>query len=239
MSPSITHLLVVIPAHDEEERIGACLASIEVTADAVATAHPRVTVLTVVVLDSCSDDTGVIATRAGARTVSLDAHAVGAARRAGVAAAGALVPGVDPASVLVVNTDADCVVPRSWLLDLVRLADGHDLVLGEVLPEPDEMSPEALRVWWQRHPVGRGSLHGANLAVRLDAYRRAGGFPEVSDREDAALVRALRGNGARVVGGTRVVTSARRDGRVPAGFAGYLRALDLELSSSDTTTDPT
>ncbi len=228
--PAIATVLVVVPAHDEEARIGACLESVAAATAYLEEVRPWVVVRVTVALDRCHDATGAVAARWGAATVDLDAACVGTARRVGVDAATALLGPVEPGGVLVVNTDADCVVPHTWLVDLVGLAADHDLVLGEVRPDPAEMTPAALAAWWERHPVGRGSLHGANLAVRLDAYRRAGGFTDVTDGEDAQLVLALRADGARVVGGTRVVTSARRTGRVPLGFAGYLRDLDLELA---------
>ncbi len=227
--PTVETVLVVLPAHDEETRIGACLASVAAATAYLDEVSPGVSVAVTVALDRCRDATGRVAARWGAATVDLDAACVGTARRVGVEAATAQLGSVDPGSVLLVNTDADCVVPRTWLVDLVGLAADHDLVLGEVRPDPAEMTPTALAAWWERHPVGRGSLHGANLAVRLDAYQRAGGFPDLTDREDAELVLALRAGGAHVVGGTRVVTSARRTGRVPLGFAGYLRDLDREL----------
>ena len=237
LRPAVSAVIVVVPARDEQARIGACLESVTRAAAHLAEVQPGVRVRVTVALDRCGDATGSVARWWGARTVELDAGCVGTARRTGVATAVADLDPADPATVLLVNTDADCVVPRSWLVEMLALAADHDLVLGEVRPDPAEMAVAAMTAWWERHPVGRGSLHGANLAVRLDAYQRAGGFPDLSDREDAALVLALRADGARVVGGTRVVTSGRRTGRVPLGFAGYLRDLDAELAVPPTT-DP-
>jgi glycosyltransferase involved in cell wall biosynthesis len=234
--PPISAVLVVVPAHDEVERIGRCVRSVRQSAEALLSPSSDVTlhrvrqVEVVVVLDRCTDGTAAGVADPSVHLVDLDAGCVGAARGAGILRGMAVSAASDPRSVLVVNTDADCIVPRDWLMDLVSLAAGHDLVLGEVHPDPSEMSPISLDAWWRRHPRGRGSLHGANLAVRLDAYLSVGGFAAVSEQEDVLLVRALRAAGARVVGGTRVMTSGRRDGRVPEGFAGYLRALDDELA---------
>ncbi len=235
--PLISAVLVVVPAHDEQERIGACVRSVRQAAEAVAgLSSSEVTTCSVrqveivVALDRCTDGTAAAVADASVHFVHLDAGCVGAARRAGVGHGAALTAAHEPRAVLVVNTDADCVVPRDWLIDLVSLAAGHDVVLGEVQPDPVEMSPISLEAWWLRHPRGRGSLHGANLAVRLDAYLSVGGFAAVNEQEDVLLVRALRAAEARVVGGTRVMTSGRRQGRIPQGFAGYLRALDEELA---------
>ena len=235
--PPIGAVLVVIPAHDEQDRIGPCVRSVRRAVSALldlpsgcapAAAVQRVEV--VVALDRCRDATAAAVADPLVHLVQVDARCVGAARAAGIRHGVAVLAAEDPRAVLVVNTDADCLVPQDWLTDLVSLAAGHDVVLGEVAPDPSEMSTASLDAWWLRNPRGRGSLHGANLAVRLDAYLDVGGFPAVGHQEDLLLVRALRAAGAEVVGGTRVTTSGRRTGRVPDGFAGYLRALDEELA---------
>ena len=68
-------------------------------------------------------------------------------------------------------------------------------------------------------------MHGANLGVRADAYLAAGGFRTVAEHEDVGLVETLRAAGAPIDSTDRapVTTSARSTGRVPGGFAGYLR----------------
>lgn len=240
-------MLVVVPAHDEEERVGACLRSILVATSTLLSARPALRVSTTVVLDRCTDRTAAVVagldTRLDTRSdagpdidvVAVDAACVGTARRVGVTRAARDVPAADHARVLVVNTDADCVVPPSWLLEHVDLAAAYDVVLGAVEPDAGEMTPATLAAWWTEHPAEQGALHGANLAFRLDSYLRVGGFPELSDQEDLLLVRAMRADGAAIVGGTRVTTSGRRDGRVPHGFAGYLRALDRRLAHSGAT----
>ncbi len=238
--PPIVAVLVVVPAHDEQERIGRCVRSVRQAAEAVIrpltdnSTMARVGQVEVVVaLDRCTDETAAAVAAvadSSVHLVHLDAACVGAARGAGIRHGMAVLGVHDPCSVLVVNTDADCVVPRDWLVELVSLAARHDVVLGEVHPDPSEMSSISLAAWGLRNPRGRGSLHGANLAVRLDAYLGVGGFLEISGQEDLLLVRALRAAGTSVVGGTRVMTSGRRQGRVPEGFAGYLRMLDHELA---------
>ncbi len=235
LRPTIGRVVVVIPAHNEERRIGACLASVAQSVATLRRERPRVSVELVVVLDRCTDRTSSAAR--GAHLLVVDVGRVGAARRAGVELARTLTADIDPGRVLVVNTDADGTVPASWLPDLVTLVSDHDVVLGEVEPDPAEMDAASLEAWWLAHPRGRGSLHGANLAVRLDAYLRAGGFPDLSEQEDLLLVRALRATGASVVGGTRITTSARRTGRVRRGFAGYLRDLDRELANRSSLVD--
>jgi len=234
--PAIAAVHVVVPAHDEQERIGPCLTSVRHAAGVLLAAHPGLRVGVTVVLDRCVDATPGVTAAHGVETLVVDVGCVGAARRAGVDRVVATTADLDAASVQVVNTDADCVVPPDWLVEHVRLAREHDLVQGEVVPDPREMTTEAGAAWSHRNPAGRGSLHGANLSFRLDAHLAAGGFPAVHQQEDLLMVRAMKARGARSAGGTTVVTSARRQGRVAAGFAAYLRDLDVELAQTVATT---
>jgi len=68
---------------------------------------------------------------------------------------------------------------------------------------------------------------GANLGFTLDAYRAAGGFPLLPTHEDVGLVTAMREAGvpSLATGAVPVVTSGRRTGRAPDGFARYLDGL--------------
>ena len=83
---------VVVPAHDEQDRIGACL---EALATAVATlrhGHPDVSVHVTVVLDGCTDDTAALVAAAAREgpspwldTTVTDRVGVGRARSLGAA----------------------------------------------------------------------------------------------------------------------------------------------------------
>lgn len=244
----IREVHVVVPARDEERRLGACLRSVH---DAVAVLRermPHVHADVLVVLDRCTDGSTAIARAAGVRTLALGAGSVGVARRTGVAAAtrDAAVPG---AEVWVACTDADTTVGPDWLVAQLAAADaGADLVIGSVRPDPTELSPTALAQWSARHRIGGGPggepgvengvengdehgagthVHGANLGFRLSAYDLVGGFPPVPEHEDVRLVEAMREAGLDWASGPTVTTSGRRTGRTPGGFAGYLRALHL------------
>ncbi len=85
------------------------------------------------------------------------------------------------------------------------------------------------RRWAQEqvHREGHRHVHGANLGVRVSAYRRAGALAPLSTGEDVALVAALDRCGAAVLRTARapVTTSARLRGRAPAGVADDLLAL--------------
>ncbi len=230
----IESLVVVVPVHDEQDVLDAGLVSISRAVEGLradgAGATPRVEV--VVVLDACSDASAEIAASHPVRVVHTDARSVGAARALGVDTATAALPPHRPERVWVATTDADTRVPGSWLADhLAAAGAGHDLLVGPVLPDADELDPPVLAAWHARHRTGRLHVHGANLGVRLSAYRQVGGFGDLTTGEDVELVRALLAAGAPTVRqGRPVVTSARERGRAPDGFAGYLRALRIAVA---------
>ena len=76
---------VVVPAHDEEQLLGACLASVATATARLVADRPGVVVRTTVVLDRCTDQTGAVAAAYGVDTVAVDAASVGVARAAGIA----------------------------------------------------------------------------------------------------------------------------------------------------------
>lgn len=229
MRPRIEHVVVVVPARDEEQLVGRCLGSLQSARQAARAVRPDLTVDLVLVLDRCTDGTRSVALgHLDVRLVDLDEGRAGAARAAGVRDALARST-ADPARTWVAGTDADSVVPEGWILEHLRLADaGADVVVGTVRPDPTDLSPAQLAAWRTTRVPGRpnGHVHGANLGVRADAYVRAGGFPDRPEHEDVDLVEALTAVGARIVAteDCDVLTSGRLVGRTPGGYAGYLRS---------------
>jgi hypothetical protein len=119
-------------------------------------------------------------------------------------------------------------VAAGWLVQQAdALADGAHLLVGAVVPDPDDLDPVVLARWRASHPPGAtlGHVHGANLGVRADAYRALGGFDPVPEHEDVRLVARARDRGLRVDATTSlpVVTSGRFAGRTPGGYADHLR----------------
>ena len=225
----IEHVVVVVPACNEEALVGRCLASLQAARQAARAVLPDLTVDLVLVLDRCTDGTRTVALgHLDVRLVDLDVGRVGAARAAGVR--DALVRStIAPAGTWVASTDADSAVPSTWILEQVRLADaGADVVVGTVRPDPADLTATQLAMWRATRVPGRpnGHVHGANLGVRGDAYVRVGGFPDRPEHEDVDLVAALAASGARVVAtdACDVLTSGRLVGRTPGGYAGYLRS---------------
>ena len=124
-------------------------------------------------------------------------------------------------------------MPPAWITSQLELADaGADVVVGTVRPELDDLSPDQIAAWRSTRVPGHanGHVHGANLGVRADAYAAAGGFPAVAEHEDVDLVARLRGLDARITASAagEVLTSSRREGRTPGGYAGYLHVSLLE-----------
>ncbi|AND17404.1 glycosyltransferase [Rathayibacter tritici] len=231
----LEQVLVVVPARDEEARIGELIASVQASTTHLADGAPGIGVRLVVAADGCSDATVQRARSAGADVLELSRCGVGAARSAGIAHALASVTA--PAEqVWIANTDADTVVPRDWLAAHVEHARRHDALLGTVRPDLADLSPAAYARWREvrAREESIGSIHGANLGVRASAYLAAGGFGQEPLHEDVLLVERLRASGARVGATDRgeVVTSGRRDNRVEGGYGRYLHARFAAETSS-------
>jgi hypothetical protein len=75
-------------------------------------------------------------------------------------------------------------------------------------------------------------VHGANIGVRADAYLRAGGWMNLATAEDHDLWHRLQHQGERRLSDARlwVMTSGRRLGRAPMGFAAALAAHNEALA---------
>jgi hypothetical protein len=225
----IRRVAVIVPAANEEQRIGRCLAAMTAARSQLYRSRANVSVHIFVVLDSCRDATAEIAGGFGdLRLVPVTANSAGAARRAGATAA---LSGADRASELwLAHTDADSEVPVDWLTCMVTEAHrGADLVLGTVLPGA-ELDPAARAAWLGRHHLrdGHPHVHGANFGIRGDSYLALGGWRPLATGEDVDLARRAALAGQLRITRTAaipVVTSVRRTGRAPRGFSSYLRDL--------------
>ena len=130
------------------------------------------------------------------------------------------------------NTDADCVVPEGWLLDQLALTKaGIEAVTGIIdvdhFGDHDAGVERRFRDTYIIHDDGtHPHVHGANLGVRADAYLRAGGWNQLTTAEDHDLWNRLGALKCQrlTVGSLKVVTSGRRVGRAPSGFAEALAA---------------
>lgn len=241
----IDTVMVVIPARNEERLLGRCLDAVRRAERDLARTRPWIEVLTVVVLDGCTDRSAAIAAGRGVHAVRIDVGRVGAVRRRGVLAGMERLRTtgeVEPEGVWVACTDADTQVSPDWLTVQIAAAEqGHALVLGAVRPAAGELTRAEQAAWERRHRHG-AHIHGANLGIALSTYLAVGGFEDVTEHEDVSLARRALDLGVSSTSGATVVTSARLNGRTPGGFAGYLRALRRELatdSSLEPAVDPT
>ncbi|EJE50985.1 glycosyl transferase [Acidovorax sp. CF316] len=219
-------IAVIVPAHNEEDHIGACLHSLT-----VASACPDLmgeAVLLIVVLDDCSDGTQGIAAALGARTVDCQARNVGTARAIGAhlaLAAGAR---------WLAFTDADSEVAPNWIAQ--QLCQQADAVCGTVQVRDWGTHGDAVRAQFDalyQDRDGHRHIHGANLGLTAQAYSEVGGFEPLATGEDVALVHRLQERGLSIAwtSATRVTTSARKQFRAPAGFGATLLQLGTTLTA--------
>jgi glucosyl-3-phosphoglycerate synthase len=235
--------VIVIPARDEELRIGACL-------DAVAhqtLARERYEVI--VVLDACRDDTaGVVrdaAQRLGlhVRTVDGRGTGAGAARRAGMDEACVRLLDAGRPLGLIACTDADSRPAPDWLeRQLAHVAAGARAIAGLIELDEEEASSLPTGVMERREREANTRLRrvrstepdaahhhfaGASLGVTAQTYREVGGIEPLAALEDAGFAMRLAAHGIPILRASdvRVRTSARSDGRANRGLA-----VDLAVS---------
>jgi glycosyltransferase involved in cell wall biosynthesis len=226
MNSSIRRVCVVVPAHNEARRISRCLVAIK---DAARSVTVPVDIL--VVCDACHDDTAAQCTAQDVPVVHIEVSCVGVARRVGIAE---LLRNVgQPRNVWLANTDADSIVPATWLRDQIELANlGNDAVTGTISLRGHHRQGllRAFDLRYRQRHTGHDNhhhVHGANLGVRASAYLDIGGFPPHSNHEDVHLVRALEHKGYQIAWPSwlTVETSGRLVGRCEQGFAAYLTQL--------------
>ncbi|MBS1861146.1 MAG: glucosyl-3-phosphoglycerate synthase [Actinobacteria bacterium] len=236
--------VVVVPARDEELRIGACL---EALADQVEVGLEEYEII--VVLDACEDDTaGVVeAFRERARGPAIHfvpgpAQGAGPARATGMDIGCARLENLGRCDGLLASTDADSVVARDWIArQLEAIAAGAEAIGGEVHLDPTEAAalPDGVlarreadlesrtREAASRGPAEHAHFSGASLGVTPRAYRRAGGMAWMAALEDQELEDRLAAAGIAIhrLRPVSVVTAARTEGRAERGLA-----RDLELA---------
>jgi glycosyltransferase involved in cell wall biosynthesis len=164
-------IAVVIPAYNEEQYLGRCLAAL---------AHQTCSVdrFEVTVVDNGSTDaTAEIARRHRARLVVEPRKGVAHARQAGFEVA---------RGEIIASTDADAVVPSFWV---ARIAAHfrEDPALGGVHGPVRWYDGRPVDQWVQRYPIAwaqwlshraqRDLWWGSNFAVRREVFWKAGGFP--------------------------------------------------------------
>jgi glycosyltransferase involved in cell wall biosynthesis len=231
MTPSIQHVAVLIPARNEESLLPRCLNS---ALRALGTLPSEITSDIIVVVDRSTDQTLKVARSMlqgyGAAFTTLKGI-VGVARAHAAKVALARYGG-PPECCWLANTDADCVVPENWLVDQMLFASmGAHAVAGTV--EVDSFSEHcngAAHLFHDTYTIHSDGthphVHGANIGIRADLYLEAGGWASLATAEDHDLWDRLSLLDCRKLSpaGLAVITSGRRIGRAPHGFAQALAA---------------
>lgn len=162
---SLQGIVVVVPAHDERDRLPRCVSRLT-----EAARHVEVPVTVVVVLDACTDGSADVLPR-NILTVTVTSRNVGAARAAGFRA---VAPRAD-ARTWFATTDADSCVPRTWLAKHVAHHRAMmEVAIGTVTVDWREHSRATRLHYDQLYAIGdgdvHGHVHGANLGMRADTY---------------------------------------------------------------------
>jgi glycosyltransferase involved in cell wall biosynthesis len=163
--PPTTEIAVVVPSHEAEATIGACI-------DALLGQSLDPGLFEIHVVDTGADSTAdVVAERAerpGPRLVlhRADRRGPGAQRNQGAAAADAP---------FLAFTDADCTPDAEWLeAGLARLRSGATIVQGPTLtPDGSPPPPYAHAIYL---PVQSPLYESCNIMYEARAFRAAGGF---------------------------------------------------------------
>ena len=187
-TPSVS---VLIPAHNEEEFISRCIASV------LRTGWPRDR-LEILVMDNRSvDATAVKARAAGSEVLHVASGRIGAVRNVGLGAA---------KGEFVAYVDGDCEVPPTWLSTAIGLIQSNVSVGAVGGPC---ISP-ASGTWVERalapSEVGRGftgpakAIATSSFIARTSLLREAGGFDEtLISGEDDDMSNRIRARGLGLV----------------------------------------
>ena len=190
-------VVVLIPAHDEEETIAHCVGTF------AQQTYPRERFQVVVVADNCSDDTAAAAARAGAEVLVRDdpgARGKGQALRWGIDRL--LARDAPPDAVVVV--DADSTPDPELLTGLVARFDagaeavqGESLIVGDGSPA-QELRAAAFLLVNRARPTGRSMLglsadlagNGMLFGQRLLTEHPWSAYSSTEDREYGLELRA-------------------------------------------------
>jgi glycosyltransferase involved in cell wall biosynthesis len=156
---------VVIPARDEERRIGACLASIQAAGVRAASAAEII-----VVLNRCSDGTEGLARAAGARTIEAGGKNLSAIRNAGAREA---------RGDILITIDADSVMAPNTLAEIDRLLRSGSFIGGGAMIRPERMSfGIAMTGLLLCYLALRYRVSAGLFWLARDAFEAIGGFDE-------------------------------------------------------------
>ncbi|MFX5298903.1 glycosyltransferase [Acinetobacter baumannii] len=210
---------VVVPAHNEEQHLPACLQSIQEAIEKV----PDEQVEVMVVLDSCTDQSRSIVQRYGVSWIECNYACVGKARDLGIRQL------IQNGATWLACTDADSVVSPDWLRCQI-LHQPTDAICGIVsLDDLSRLSVMKQKKYLSHYQdcMNHHHIHGANLSFSAAAYMQVGGFEPVPCHEDVSLIQKLIRQCCNITWSNlvRVTTSSRLEGRAPEGLSKFLENL--------------
>lgn len=233
---------VVLPVHNEELQIGDAMRAVR-----TALLHPDVVshdCRLAIVLDSCDDGTAKIVDSWRDRrflkrlsVIECGSGSVGKARQIGCKALLNEWGDLDPTRIWIATTDADSEVPPDWLaVQSIRHDAGYDFWAGRVaVRDWSTRGDKTASEWSLRYSGEVAPVHGASLGFNAAAYLEAGGFEPLMTGEDRALHSMFAARGRAICHDhlAPVMTSARRNGRAPKGFAHRLNLIEAASSVGD------
>ena len=215
---------IVIPAHNEATTIIDCLLSIQ---RAIEQLPVSISAYTLVVLDSCSDDTLALVKTANVDYINCNYHCVGQVRDLGIRHA------IEQGATWIACTDADSVVSIDWLMQQIKhiTQQPTDMICGVVSIDNWAHLTRQTRIEYLAHyqdKMDHRHIHGANLSFSAAAYLAVGGFAPLPCHEDVDLVEKFKAKGYSITWSNRVrvITSSRLQARAREGFANFLNHLE-------------
>lgn len=179
---------VIIPALNEEKYIEATLQSLH--------AQDYKGKFEIILADGhSSDHTVAISKKYVNKTVRETTRTIAAGRQAG-----ARVSSGD----LLLYTDADSIIDRSWVSQMVRAFDNPRVMAAFGLTEPREghfieiflLRYAVLIAAWLLNHINVDYVTGSNMAMRRSAFERIGGFNiYLATSEDTDLIHRIRSQG--------------------------------------------
>lgn len=208
----------IIPALNEELLIEKCLKSLRAQKTKLKSE--------IIVADGKSSDLTREISRRYAKVVVCKRKGIANARNFGARFARGKV---------LVFVDADTTLERGYLQKIWNYFREHKKVVAVTGNLGYDFSRPFLKFLWVAGVVfmrlgsffGNGRLTGSNLAIRRDAFRRVGGFPDVPS-EDVAITSALRKFGqTKYFPSAKAFTSPRRFDRDSKGILMYYLSRDI------------
>ena len=211
---------IVIPAHNEEEYLNACLQAVQ---NAIIQLN-HVVIDVVVVLDNCSDQSLSIVKDNHMNWLVCNYGCVGQARDLGIRHL------IAQGATWIACTDADSCVDLDWLkCQMYHLPT--DAICGTVsLDNMNHLSVSTQRRYSEHYQdrMGHQHIHGANLSFSAQVYTEVGGFEPISCHEEVSFIQKLILKKYTIVWSNlvRVTTSSRLTARAPQGLSHFLIQLE-------------